>query len=150
VSHKFASLFLIYYIYFGQIDFIVILENICLRFTNSSDLSYASNILSNQSTRTTFSHSPLSDWRLISILVDSKFRIIRIKLIVLNPMWIDFVVGTFFYSEAAHSKSVALWCQILTLMRLVVTSLRQITRNMSEWIKRRFYYFVTVSTLNIL
>jgi len=133
VGHEFASLFLIYYVYFCQINFIVIFQNICLRFTNGSNLSNASNVLSNKCTRTTFSHPALPNRWLISILVDSEVRIIGIKLIVLNPMRIDFVIGaTFFYSKATHSKPIALRSQILTLVRLVVTTLRQIARNVAE------------------
>jgi len=115
MSHKFGSLFLINYINFTQIDFIIIFQNIRLRLSYSSNLSYSGNIFTNKCSRTTFSHS----CRLISVLIRSK---IAIKLLVLNPVRINFIIDSvIFNSKSTHSKTVSLRSQILALVRLIVS-----------------------------
>jgi len=103
MSHKFTPLFLINNIDFSQIDFIIIFKNVSLRFTYSSDLSDSSYILANKSTRAAFSHPTLSNRRLVSILIYSKIRIIRIKLLILDTVRIYFIICALFYSQATHS-----------------------------------------------
>jgi membrane carboxypeptidase/penicillin-binding protein len=116
VGHKLTSLFLIDYIYFSQIYFIVIFQNVRLRLSNSSNLAYSGNIFTNKCTRAALAHSS----RLITILVCAK---IGVKLLILYPMRIDFIIDLIvFNSKSAHSKTVALRRQILTLVRLIVST----------------------------
>jgi len=56
---------------------------------------------------------------------------------------IDLII---FYSKSTHSKAVALSCQILTLVRLIVTTFCQITWNVSKWVQWRLYDFISIST----
>ena len=138
MSHKFASLFLINKIDFGQINFIIIFQNIWLRLPNSPYLANSSNVFANQCSWTAFSHPR----RLICVLIIWKISI-GIKLIILNSMRINFIIDSIVLdSQTAHSQTISLRSQILTLVCLIVTAFRQIRRNVSERVKWWFYYFV--------
>lgn len=142
MGHKFTSLFLIYIIYFWQINFIIIFQNIRLRLSNSANLTNSSNIFAYKCSWTTLSHS----CRLVSVLICCKISV-WIKLIILNSMRINFIIITILFdSQTTHSKTICLTCQILTLVCLIVAAFGQITWNVSERVERRFYYFVAVTS----
>lgn len=58
-------------------------------------------------------------------------------------MRINFIIDSIVLdSQTAHSQTISLRSQILTLVCLIVTAFRQIRRNVSERVKWWFYYFV--------